>query len=149
MNRRYYTIILIALAFSIIFNIFQYEKIKEYRERDEFYNEAFTVEFNNLIDSFEFYNGNSLSNESAIKNSVNIISSLEEMRPLTSYKHNKHLSEMLHNLSKFFVLKSNKEINKHIGVIEKNLKDIVTDLNNDNKIIKFNVYLRDLKQGDG
>lgn len=128
--------------FSILINIFQYKKISDLKQNQKFYDNKFKDGFNNLIDSFGFYDGKrTLSNECAIKNTVDSIESLKSIREFTSYKENKSLSLMLLYLNEFFVLKSNEFINADINDVKKYLTDISNRLDDKNVMDNFNNYL--------
>lgn len=88
------------------------------------------------------YDGSgTLSNESAIKNSITIVQDLNSIRALSLYRDSKPLSEMLLYLSQFFVLNSDQYINENIDKIRPQLRDIAKNLNDDKTIKEFNIVL--------
>ncbi len=123
-------------------NVFQFYKMKSYKSEEGFYTEKFRNDFNDLEKSFDLYDGSgTLSNESAIKNSITIVQDLNSIRALSLYRDSKPLSEMLLYLSQFFVLNSDQYINENIDKIRPQLRDIAKNLNDDKTIKEFNIVL--------
>jgi hypothetical protein len=135
-------VLIIICTLSISINILQYSKISNYNKQEKFYTKMFQNDFNELITSFNLYNGSgALSNESAIKNSASIVANLGSIRSLTSYGQSKSMSEMLLYLSEYFVLNSNEVINKDINEIKPQLQSISKTLNDEEKIKNLNIIL--------
>jgi hypothetical protein len=134
-------LILICLL-SVSINVFQFHKMNTYKTEEKSYTEMFQNDFDSLDKSFDLYNGaGTLSNESAIKNSITIVENLDSIRVLSSYKDNKSISEMLLCLSQFFVLNPDQYINENIDKIRPQLKAISKNLNDENAIKNFNIAL--------
>lgn len=134
--------LILVCILSISANMLQFYKLKKYKAQEKFYTEMFRNEFDSLKKSFDLYSGSgTLSNESAIKNSVSIVENLKSIRGLTSYRENRSLSEMLLYLSQFFVLNSNQYINENIDKIRPQLNLISKNLDDEKSIKDFNAIL--------
>lgn len=134
--------LILVCILSVLINIFQFYKIKEYKSNEKYYTQMFKQNFDVLEQSFDLYNGSgALTNESAIKNSVSIVENLKSIRELSSYKENKATSEMLLYLSQFFVLNSDAYINENIDKVKSQLKEVSKDLDNEKSIKDFNEVL--------
>lgn len=128
---------------SIFINVFQFYKMKNYKNEEKFYTKMFENDFNSLIVGFDYYNGttSALSKESAIKNSGSTVGTLGTIRDLTSYRQNKPMSEMLLYLSEFFVMNSDTYINENIDKIRPQLELISKNLNDEQTIKNLNPIL--------
>lgn len=134
--------LILVCILSVLINIFQSYKIKEYKSNEKYYTQMFKQNFDVLEQSFDLYNGSgALTNESAIKNSVGIVENLKSIRELSSYRENKATSEMLLYLSQFFVLNSDEYINENIDKVKSQLKEVSKDLDNEKSIKDFNEVL--------
>lgn len=134
-------LILICMI-SISINVFQFYKMKDYKNQEKVYTEMFQKDFETLEKSFDLFNGSSaLSNESAIKNSVSIVENLKSIRHLSLYRESRAISELLLYLSRFFVLNSDQYINENIDKVRPQLKTISKNLNDENYVKDFNMVL--------
>lgn len=134
--------LILVCILSVLINIFQFYKTKEYKSNEKYYTQMFKQNFDALEQSFDLYNGSgALTNESAIKNSVSIVENLKSIRELSSYRENKATSEMLLYLSQFFVLNSDAYINENIDKVKSQLKEVSKDLDNEKSIKDFNEVL--------
>jgi len=131
-------VLLIFLIGSIGVNLFLFLNLK--KDRD-FLDSKFRSDFGGISQSIDLFEGVSLTNETAIKNSVEIVSSLSSIYPYTSYKENKELGQMLFNLKKFMVLESNKKVNDNTSMLKDYLTKIENNLDNKALIAEFSNFL--------
>ncbi|MBL4933229.1 hypothetical protein [Clostridium paridis] len=146
MNKRIINGLILVCLLLVLINLFQFYRVNTYKRIEKSNTQKFQEDFNILDKSFDLYNSSStLSNESAIKNSVSIVGELDSLRSLSSYKENKSISEMLLYLSQFFVLNSNQYVTENINKIRPKLKEISKNLNDENTIKEFNKELRKMR----
>jgi hypothetical protein len=142
MKKGIVVVLLCMLILSVSFNIFQFIKIGNYNKQVKISTEMFQNNLNNLIESFDLYDGSgTITNESAIKNSAIIVSNLSTLRSSTEYKESIPMSEMLLYLSEFFVLNSNQNINKDINEIKQQLINVSKNIDDEKVIKDFNIVL--------
>ena len=66
---------------SVSINVFQFYRMKNYKNQEKSYTEIFQKDFDSLEKSFDLFNDpGTLSNESAIKNSVSIVENLNSIK---------------------------------------------------------------------
>ena len=142
MKKRIIIGLILICMLSVSINVFQFYKMENYKNQEKFYTEIFQKDFDSLEKSFDLFNDpGSLSNESAIKNSVSIVENLKSIRDLSSYRENKSISELVLYLSQFFVLNSDQYINENIDRVRLQLKAISKNLNDEKAIKDFNMVL--------